>query len=99
MIQATTAEMMNARGFQGRTFRLAPEVYLHRLNNISTGTGLKDGQLWSTMVNALNNCAHRHATIDVAVMSFSRVENGVVNAHTALGGGPLALFGGASMFT
>lgn len=101
MIQSATAEMMHAHGLQRRTFRLAPSVHIHRCSNLTTERAHSmDGMsLWTTIADELAQTARRNDIIDLVVMSFSRQINGEVKAHTALGGGSLALFGGASLFT
>ena len=99
MIQTATAEMLHAAGHDRRTFRLYPEVISHRLS-ITTREAfcLSGADLWNIAYKELKILSDRSETIDVAVMSFTRMENGIVHAHTALGGGSLALFGGGSLF-
>lgn len=100
MIQAATAEMMHAHGLQRRTFRLAPAVHVHRLPLTTAAALEKDGMaLWQAAAESLRDAPDRDSIVDVAVMSFTRHDARGTRAHTALGGGPLALFGGGSMFT
>lgn len=99
MIQSATAEMLYAAGHDRRTFRLFPEVVSHRLS-IPTHEvfRLSGTELWMLVNKELKFLPNRSEVIDIAVMSFTRMENGIVRAHTALGGGQLALFGGGSLF-
>lgn len=102
MLQSALAEMMHAHGFGRRTFSLAPEVLVHRMAKLklSVAHNTNDGMLlWRVGEESLRSCPRRNDSIDLGVMSFSRMVGGKVHAHTALGGGPLALFGGASLWT
>lgn len=101
MIQAGCAEMMQAHGFGRRTFQLSSQVHAVRMRNLTLAEALtKDGmQLWQHIEEELRTLPHRHNTIDLVIMSFTRMVHHQVRAHTALGGGPLALFGGGSLFT
>ena len=58
-----------------------------------------DMKLWRAAYDALSGQPRRRDSIDLAVMSFSRMIGGRVWAHTALGGGALALFGGATIWS
>lgn len=101
MIQAATAEMLHNQGLGRRTFALAPEVMTYRLHGLNSAKalGLEDQDLYHHIADELSSTPDRSEIIDIVVMSFTRKKNGRLFAHTALGGGQLALFGGASMFT
>lgn len=101
MIQAATCEMLHNQGLGRRTFALAPEVTTHRLRGLNTADALKlEGiDLYHRIADELSSISNRSDIIDIVVMSFTRKENGKLFAHTALGGGFLALFGGATIFT
>lgn len=100
LIQSACAEMMRAQGFQRRTFRLHPDVFVHRLQiTAAQAYAFSDAQLRSHIEQDLRHLPDRQNIIDLAVISFSRFIGGEVRGHTASGGGQLALFGGASIFT
>lgn len=101
MIQAATAEMLHNQGFGRRTFALASEVETHRLTQLNTAQVLKLGELdlFNRIHSELSDIPNRSDIIDLVVMSFTCKKDGTLYAHTALGGGQLALFGGASVFT
>lgn len=101
MIQAATAEMLHNEGFGRRTFALTPEVMTFRLSGLNAAKALEleDQDLYRHIASELSSTPNRSEIIDIVVMSFTRKINGRLFAHTALGGGQLALFGGASIFT
>lgn len=100
MIQSATAEMLYAQGFGFRTFRLHDDVLVHRVQTWTTAEARKrDGDtLWRDIRNCLKPFDNPDV-INVAVMSFTCFKDGQPRAHTTLGGGSLALFGGGSLFT
>lgn len=101
LIQSAMAEMLHAEGFGRRTFRLAPDVLVHRMEKLTVSEAFETDEqtLFSLIYQELSEIPNRSDIIDAVVMSFTRKIEGRVYAHTALGGGFLALFGGASMFT
>lgn len=100
LIQSAAAEMMRAQNLQRRTFQLAPSVQVHRLPITTSDAYKKTGnELWSLVQRHFANIPNRNDIIDLVVMSFTRMTPSGVQAHTALGGGNLALFGGGSVFT
>lgn len=108
LLQTFTAERMNDAGYGRKTFNLelqpdgkvqvrtvrGPETmaYYHR----KTGN-----ELWSEIGADLNRRFPDPKAKNVVVMAFTRWDAaaGQARAHTALGGGNLALFGSAGMFT
>lgn len=101
MIQSATAEMMHAQGQGRRTFRLAPSVKVHRTTSftVDEAHNMTCMELWTKIASDLSSTPNRSQIIDLVIMSFTRMRNGEVKAHTALGGASLALFGSGSLFT
>lgn len=96
MVQSATAELLHEQGLSRRTFALAAPIQ-HRLPyTLAKLQTLSGNELWERTIASLAT----ERTIDLGILSFSRKHaDGRVLAHTALGGGPLALFGGASLWT
>lgn len=113
LIQTATAELLYRQGLERKTFvfdqqhaSLLPPVTTFRFSfTDEEAFGLRDGALWSTIHEQLAASSgllpDREDTIDLVVMSFTRYDSRskVVKAHTALGGGRLALFGGGCLYS
>ena len=108
LLQTFTAERMHDKGFGRRTFRLerdeAGEVVVHTLaapREAEHYYALGDQQWWREIAVWLNR---RHPdpfakNLVIAAYTKKDPETGTLGAHTALGGGDLGLFGGASVFS
>lgn len=109
LIQTATAEFLYRQGLQRKTF-LFDQQHVSSIPPVTTfrfsfsekeAFQLQDGSLWSNIFEQLRNLPDREDTIDLVVMSFTRFDpvSRVVNAHTALGGDRLALFGGGCLYS
>jgi len=102
LVQSSIAELMHEHGFKRRTFALTDDVYCHRMTDLPMSKvesyGMGDGmKIWQESYSSLAPTS-TSGCINLAVMSFTRMVGGKIRAHTALGGGQLALFGGGSLF-
>ncbi len=108
LLQTFTAERMHDEGFGRRTFNLEfdddGEVKVHTLAAPEAKEhyyALHDQKWWGEIARWLNR-EHRdpHAkNLVIAAYTHKDPETGKLSAHTALGGGNLGLFGGASVFS
>lgn len=108
LMQTFTAERMNDLGFGRVTFNLEFEkdgrVKVHTLKAEHKAEHYQkmDGlQLWSYSGRLVSRRMPHPRTKNLVVPAFTRFDpnTGRVYAHTALGGGTLALFGGGNLFT
>eukprot|EP00188_Purpureofilum_apyrenoidigerum_P002917 Plantae.Rhodophyta-Purpureofilum_apyrenoidigerum.ctg2966.p1 GENE.Plantae.Rhodophyta-Purpureofilum_apyrenoidigerum.ctg2966~~Plantae.Rhodophyta-Purpureofilum_apyrenoidigerum.ctg2966.p1 ORF type:complete len:451 (+),score=59.36 Plantae.Rhodophyta-Purpureofilum_apyrenoidigerum.ctg2966:137-1489(+) len=100
IIQLITAELLKRQfpHYSRRTFRISDDVYEYTLNKTTDELRrMKGNELWSYVVHEVNTDCRE--CINIAVMSFSYWDGKKAHGHTALGGGCLGLFGGASMFS
>ena len=108
LMQTFTAETMRRAGLGRLTFALARdaahepiiEVFKSRLTT-AQARAMDGNALWSAFYDELASLPQRALTLDVAVMSMSRYlpATKVTQAHTALGGGRLGLFGSATLYS
>jgi hypothetical protein len=107
LMQAFTAETMRRAGFGRLTFRLARdddhepivEVWKSRLTT-AAARSMDGNALWSAFYQELAGLPDRASSVDVAVMSMTHYlpATKVTQAHTALGGGRLGLFGSGTLY-
>mmetsp|Transcript_2247 Transcript_2247/g.6710 ORF Transcript_2247/g.6710 Transcript_2247/m.6710 type:complete len:447 (-) Transcript_2247:91-1431(-) len=100
IIQLATAELLKRQfpHHSRRTFRISDSVYEYTLNRTTDQLRRMQGnELWSYVANEVKTDCRE--CINIAVMSFSYWDGKKAHGHTALGGGSLGLFGGASMFS
>eukprot|EP00741_Cyanophora_paradoxa_P013985 tig00020723_g13501.t1 len=109
LMQSFTAEKIfehciAGTGPERRTFELQERVHVFR-SGLSTAEarGMSGHDLHSRLARELESLPERERTIDVAVMSFTWYDPArygtLPAAHTALGGGRLALFGSSTLHT
>lgn len=108
LLQSFTAERMNDLGFGRQTFNLELEkdgrVAVHTLRGERPASfyyALNDQEWWRHVDQWLGRTAsHPHAK-NVVLAAYTRFDpkTGKVQGHTALGGGSLALFGSAGLFS
>lgn len=108
LMQTFTAERMHELGLGRRTFRLemdaAGKPIVHTVKGKLTGDEYRkttdDQALWQDTRRFLNETLPDPQAKNIVLMSFTRKDpaTGKMQAHTALGGADLGLFGSASMF-
>jgi len=108
LLQTFTAERMHDEGFGRKTFNLELDeegkVKVHTLATPEAKEhyyGLGDQTWWREIARWLNR-EHRDPFVKnlvIAAYTSKDPETGKLSAHTALGGGNLGLFGGASVFS
>jgi hypothetical protein len=107
LMQTFTAETMRRAGFGRLTFRLArdaahePIVEIWKSKLTTAQARAMDGNaLWSAFYEELAGLPQRAISLDVAVMSMTHYvpATKVTQAHTALGGGRLGLFGSGTLY-
>ena len=108
LMQTFTAERMNDLGFGRVTFNLEFEedgsVKVHTLaadENAEHYHEMEGLKLWNYTNRLISHKLPRSGAKNLAIPAFTRFDpkTGKTYAHTALGGGSLALFGGANIFT
>ena len=108
MLQSLTAELLYEQGQPRRTFRLltnadgSPVVDTPRSPlTVAQLRSMEGIDLWNHFYDLFGSLPNRDKTIDVAVMADTHFDAGTGTplAHTALGGGPLALFGGGTLYS
>lgn len=109
LMQAFTAERMHESGYGRRTFRLERDadarVVVRTLRGPLTMAeyhAISDQGRWYGGVHRWINQEHKDAYAkNCVVAAYTRKdpETGELRSHTALGGGNLGLFGGASVFS
>lgn len=107
LLQTFTAECLNNLGLGRRTFNLEfderGEVLVHVLRGDKTSDqyrALDGGQLFGEVAAELARKLPHPTASNLVIPAFTRFDpaTGRVYAHTALGGGNLALFGGGNLF-
>jgi len=109
LLQCFTAERMHELGYGRRTFRLETDpkgqVVVHTLRAPKPAAHyhaiVNDLDFWGE-INQFLDLRHRDPMAkNMVLASFTRKDatTGKMLAHTALGGGALGLFGGASVFS
>jgi hypothetical protein len=103
MLQTLAAEKMYEKTGLRSTYTLMPKVEILTLPNLTSEQAyIMDGQkLYYYIEAALKDLPDRDNTKDLVIMSFSKYDkkDKKALAHTALGGGRLALFGSLSLHT
>lgn len=108
LLQSFTAESLHRMGHGRRTFRLELEADgTPRVETVRSGLTLAEARamdgnaLWSHVYGELANLPQRDDSIDLAMMSMTDWNPGArkATAHTALGGGRLALFGSGTLYS
>jgi hypothetical protein len=108
LIQTFTAERLNDLGYGRRTFNI--DMDENGVANVYIVTGdlaeaeysfMERGRLYGLIRGSINKALPQDKIINLATVAFSKhdTNTGINTAYTALGGGNLALFGGAIMFT
>ncbi|MBE0536687.1 MAG: hypothetical protein IH624_13555 [Phycisphaerae bacterium] len=104
MLQTATAELMYEAGYGRKTFRLLRDVVgdvetvIHRSDlSMSEAHQMTGLQIWRKLYHQLNQ--HGDVGRTMAIMQMTRYDAGAdkAYAHTALGGGSLALFGSGGL--
>lgn len=106
LMQTATAELMRNAGYAPKTFALARDA----MNNVivdvlniglttAQAHALTGHELYSHIAALQSSLPNVGNAKNVVYMQFSRYEAGVAKAHTALGGGSLALYGGLTLHT
>lgn len=108
LIQSFTAESLNDFGFGRRTFNIELDeqgkvkvLVLNGDRSMAEYHKLDGGQLYGHIGGMIRRKFRRPRTNYLAIPAFTRFDpkTGKVYAHTALGGGNFALFGGGDLFT
>jgi hypothetical protein len=108
LLQTFTAERMHDKGYGRRTFRLERDeegdVVVHKLATPQAAEhyyAMGDQQWWREIAVWLNRTHADPFAKNLVIAAYTRKdpETGKLSAHTALGGGSLGLFGGASVFS
>jgi len=108
LMQTFTAERMNDLGFGPVTFNLeldqAGRVKVHTIAGPKSAEDyhrMGGLELWRHAYGLIRRKAPHPKAKDLVIPAFTRFdrETGKTYAHTALGGGSLALFGGGNLFT
>jgi hypothetical protein len=108
LMQTFTAERMHDAGYGRVTFNLELDaegkVKVHLLKgpqDVAHYHQIKDGQLYGEIGHEVARQLPREHAHSLVVPAMTRFDpnTGKVYAHTALGGGDLALFGGGDLFT
>ncbi len=108
MLQAFTAETQYEQGFGRRTFRLEldaagrPVVETFRSQlTLQQSRAMSPGELWGYLYGELAAVPGRDAIIDLGMVQMTHYDanTGQIQAHVALGGGRLALFGSGTLHT
>jgi len=106
LLQTATAELMYEAGYGRKTFRLQydaageVETVIHRarltMKEAHEMTGL---QIWRRLYHDLNQCGETCRSLAILQMTRYDSAGKKAYAHTALGGGSLALFGSGGLHT
>lgn len=108
LMQTFTAERLGDLGLPRRTFNLELDgkgrVKVHILKGSKDAASyrkLTGGQLYTEAMTELARQSPHKSASNLVIPAFTRFDpaTGRVGAHTALGGGNLALFGGGSLFS
>ncbi len=107
LMQTFTAERLHDSGFGRKTFNIDSDAKGVANVYIVTGTlseaeysFMERGKLYGMIKNTIDKALPPGPYINLATVAFSKhdTNTGINTAYTALGGGNLALFGGAIMF-
>lgn len=108
LMQTFTAEKMHDIGMPRRTFRLERDdngkIIVHTLKGPKAADyyyGISDRQWWQETFTWLNKEHPDRFAKNTVLAAYTRKDQrtGKMQAHTALGGGNLGLFGSASVFS
>lgn len=108
LMQTFTAEKMHDLGLPRKTFRLERDEngnpIVHTLKGERDAEyyyGLKDRQWWQEIHRWINRLHSDPLAKNMVIAAYTRKDpdTGELQAHTALGGGNLGLFGSASVFS
>ncbi|MDP7287948.1 MAG: metallopeptidase [Phycisphaerae bacterium] len=108
LMQTFTAQRLGDLGLGRKTFNLELDdkgrVKVHVLkgrHDASYYQKLTGGQLYSQAAAEIRKQSPKHRTKNLVIPAFTRFDpkTSKVGAHTALGGGHLALFGGGDLFS
>jgi hypothetical protein len=108
LMQSFTAESLHLMGHGRRTFRLElepdglPRVETFRSAlTLAQARSMTGNALWSHFYGELASLPRRDDSIDLVLMSMTDWDGATktATAHTALGGGRLALFGSGTLYT
>jgi hypothetical protein len=107
LVQTFLAETMRQAGFGRLTFRLpvdatgepVVEIWRSKLTN-AQARAMDGNALWNAIYRELERLPDRDLSLDVAVMAMTHYvpASQTMQAHTALGGGRLGLFGSGTLF-
>lgn len=108
LMQSFTAESLHLMGHGRRTFRLElepdgmprVETFQSALT-LAQARAMTGNELWSHFYEELGSLPRRDDSIDLVLMSMTDWDGATkkATAHTALGGGRLALFGSGTLYT
>lgn len=108
IMQSFTAEAMNDNGYGRRTFNLETDENGRVVTHVVKGDrsaeeywSMEDGKMYELADAAIGEQIPNPKAINLAVAAFTSFDPVTKKnrAHTALGGGDLALFGGATIYT
>lgn len=108
MLQSMTAELLYEKGLPRKTFGLLTDAYGEPVVDVVTvplsvaQLRAMDGlDLWYSFYDTLSDLPDREDVIDIAIIADTHYDatSGAPLAHTALGGGRLALFGGGTLYS
>lgn len=108
LMQTFTAEQLNVLGYGRKTFNLELDEDGRVRVRVVRGPqpasyyyGIPDGQLYDEISSCVEQQVPSALARNVVLIAFTRYDaaDKRVKAHTALGGGNLALFGGSAMFS
>jgi hypothetical protein len=108
IMQSFTAEAMNDDGYGRRTFNLQTDENGRVITHVIRGDraaeeywSMDDGKMYELAAAAIGEQIPNPKAINLAVAAFTSFDPVTKKnrAHTALGGGDLALFGGATIYT
>jgi hypothetical protein len=110
LLQSFTAEWMNNYGYGRRTFNIETDpngkVIVHVVKGKHPAAyyqyEIRDrGQLYNTVSSEVAAALPKAQSVDCVLIAFSKLDlkTGKSVAYTALGGGKIALFGGACMYS
>jgi hypothetical protein len=108
IMQCFTAEAMNDNGYGRRTFNLETDENGRVITHVVQGDrsaeeywDMDDGKMYELAAAAIGEQIPNPKAINLAVAAFTSFDPATKKnrAHTALGGGDLALFGGATIYT
>ncbi len=108
ILQSMTAELLYEKGMPRKTFNLVTEISgdprvdtPHVSKTVGELRNMEGIDLWYYFYNQFSNIPNRNNIIDMAIMADSHYDpdSGTLQAHTALGGGRLGLFGNSTIYS